>query len=90
MQATVALARAAQGAQLAPQEFTLLFGAHMDGLAVGQPGKPVLHVMPQVGGLPVQAGPPLAGSGQAGQLLPPDATPGVLVAPQAGAPGRER
>lgn len=70
----MALGRLGQGEQLAPHEFTLLFGAHMVGPVVGQAWKPLLHEMPQVGGLPVQVGPPLGGSVQTVQLLPHEVT----------------
>ena len=80
MHATVALARAAHGVQLAPHEFTLLVGRHIVGIPVaGQAWKPVSQVMPQVrGGPPPQFGLPFAGSLHIVHMFPHEVTLGLL------------
>jgi hypothetical protein len=78
-QATVALARGAQGIQLVPQLFTLVLDEHIVGLTVGHPWKPASQVMPHVrGGPPPQFGEPLAGSAQTVHMFPHDVTDGLL------------
>jgi hypothetical protein len=74
VQATLAFARCAQGVQLVPHEFTLLFKEHVVGFTAGHACAFALQVRPQTGAAPMQVGVPLTGSAQTAQLLPHEVT----------------